>query len=118
MDTREPSQPPKRRWSWRQYSVSTLLIVVTIVCVFLALVVVPAERQRRAVAALRELRVGVQYDFASQRRAPPGPRWLRRIIGVDYFAEVSDSPYRGYSARDVPRHATDEACVHLGTPEK
>jgi hypothetical protein len=44
---------PKRRWA--QFSLATMLVVVTVLCVELSMVVAPAERQRRAVAAMEAL---------------------------------------------------------------
>jgi hypothetical protein len=98
MDAPEPSKPQKRRWSWRQYSISTLMIVITLVGVVLALVVIPAERQRRAVAAIHKLGGAVWYNFeleggmtwtaAGDWSDLPGPDWLCRILGVDYFADA------------------------------
>ena len=42
---------PKRRWT--QFSLRTVLLLTAVSCVALNLWVVPAERQRRAVAAIR-----------------------------------------------------------------
>ena len=50
---------PKRRWA--QFSLATLLAVVTVLCVGLSLVIAPAERQRRAVAAIEALGGSVEY---------------------------------------------------------
>lgn len=105
METSEPNKPRNQRWSWRQYSLSTLLVVVTIVGVGLGLVTNRAERQRRAVAAIRELGGLVQYDF--EYPAPkelPGPDWLCQMLGVDYFADVVDVH---------TLNMTDATCSHL-----
>ncbi|MEX0714565.1 MAG: hypothetical protein WD278_19670, partial [Pirellulales bacterium] len=105
MESSAPSKLRRRRWCWRQYSISTLLLAVTILGVVLGLVTNRAERQRRAVAAIRELGATVRYDFEPDNprglmalgRPPaanppvqelPGPDWLCRILGVDYFADV------------------------------
>jgi len=57
-----------------------------------------AERQRRAVEAIRKAGGYVLYDyhFGSQwdgsgllaPRKPPGPAWLRRLVGGDFLADV------------------------------
>ena len=48
-----------------------------------------AGSQRAAVRAIEDLGGSVMYDFEMQGRAePPGPRWLRSLIGDDYFARV------------------------------
>jgi hypothetical protein len=121
MEAPEPRNPRKRRWCWRQYSVSTLLIVITIVSVGLGVVTSRAQRQRRAVAAIRELGGTVRYDFQPEddgpvyylgRRVnpawtpsqPPGPAWLHKRLGVDYFADVVSVRAHGM---------TDATCSHL-----
>ncbi len=81
-----------------------MFVMLTIVCVVLGLVARPAEEQRRAVETLRALDYAtVLYDFerlephplfgdmsmvSVQDSGPPGPAWLRDLIGVDYFANV------------------------------
>jgi hypothetical protein len=86
---REPNKPPPRRWGWRRYSLSTLLIVVAMVGVALRVLTDRAQRQRRAVAQIRELGGSARYGFElGAPRGMPGPDWLRRILGVDYFADV------------------------------
>ena len=51
---------PKRRWL--SYSLRALLAVVTVVCVWLALVANRAHRQERAVARIDELSGHVLFD--------------------------------------------------------
>jgi hypothetical protein len=46
-----PPTKPKSKRRWAQVSLRTVLVLVTLLCVALSLWVVPAERQRRAVAA-------------------------------------------------------------------
>ena len=54
-----------------------------------------AERQRRAVEAIRKAGgiVFYSYELESRRRRqttaePPGPSWLRELVGEDFFADV------------------------------
>jgi hypothetical protein len=79
---------PKRRWA--QFSLLTLLAVVTVLCVVLSLVVVPAERQRRAVAAIESLGGMVVYAESPRCVAsePHHTPFLRRWLPWDYFDEV------------------------------
>jgi competence protein ComGC len=44
---------PKRRWA--QFSLASMFVVVTVICMWLALRVNQATRQRDAVVALRKL---------------------------------------------------------------
>jgi hypothetical protein len=56
----------------------------------------PAERQRKAVEAIRGQGGCVEYDYEWGQpiskyvppRTPPGPEWLRNLIGIDYLATV------------------------------
>lgn len=76
---------PKRRWM--QVSLRTVLVLVTLLCVALSMWVAPAERQRRAVAAIEKLggRVGFVKPAASETfRAT----YLRRWLPPDYFDEI------------------------------
>jgi hypothetical protein len=50
---------PKRRWA--QFSLASLFVVVTILCVWLSVVVNRAHRQRDAVAAIEALGGEVGY---------------------------------------------------------
>ncbi len=83
-------------------SLRTMLLVVGVLCVVLALKVRQAERQKEAVAWVIENGGGYGYGYefdedyrdgdkwnprpAKDEIQPPGPEWLRNLIGVDYFA--------------------------------
>jgi len=95
------AEKPKRRWRLPRrllprFSMATMFVFATIVCIVLGLVVRVAERQKRAVEALRSLDVvTIYYDYEldedlklKQDAERPGPDWLRNLIGVDYFATV------------------------------
>jgi len=80
---------PKR--SWVQFRLITVFVVVTGLCVWLAVQVNRAHRQRDAVAAIHALGGAVMYDYdfdaaGNQIRnaEPPEPAWLRRLLGVDF----------------------------------
>jgi hypothetical protein len=88
-------QEPRRRF-WR-FSLKTLLILLTLFCLWLGTLANSANRQRRAVEAI--VRSGGEFNFDYQRVVnprgsgqvyshkvnPPGPKWLRSIIGDHYF---------------------------------
>src|SRR5262245_17910828 len=85
-------RPPRR---WLRFSLRTLLLALTLACVALGWWVHKAERQRRAVAAIRAAGGYVEYDYERDGRrrglrnpTPPGPVWLHSVVGVDYFADV------------------------------
>ena len=82
---------PSRRRRWLRYSMRTMLVAVTLLCLVLALVIVPAERQRRTVRKIRasDPHSMVRYDFEVDGQAGrSSPAWLRRWLGDDYFHRV------------------------------
>ena len=54
MTTDHPN-PSKPRRRWFQFSLRTLLVLVTVLCVWLAMTAERARKQRKAVAAIRAL---------------------------------------------------------------
>ncbi|HVC95449.1 MAG TPA: hypothetical protein VND64_17260 [Pirellulales bacterium] len=120
---------PKRRWA--QFSLLSLFLVVTVLCVGLSLVVTPAERQRRAVAAIESLGGSVEYEEPDQEASEAFPRpFLRRWLPQDYFDEVREVHFtrapvtddglehlRGLTGLQVlflgGAHVTDSGLTHL-----
>ena len=86
----------KSRRRWFQVRLRTLLLMVVGLSVWLAIVNSQANRQRRAVARIKAAGGAVGYDYEidanfnrrTDNPAPPGPDWLRNVIGVDYFSTV------------------------------
>src|SRR6478752_1724301 len=103
----------KRRWF--RFSLRTLLLIITALCVWLGMQVNAARRQKEVVDAIVKAggRVGYDYEVtpsfilstsATQRRllahsmapkydinpnaTPSSPAWLRDRIGADYFHNV------------------------------
>lgn len=89
---------PRRRWL--QFSFRGFLIALTIGCLWLGWQVERAREQREAVKAIEALGGLVWFDWQivilqpkhiriDPRATPPGPVWLRRIIGDDFFHHSS-----------------------------
>ena len=99
----------KRRWY--QYSLRTLMIVVTLfalLCSWFTVKMQQARRQMEAVEALIGLKghlCSIRYDYmrdsadlivsARERRygaagQPPDPAWLRDLLGIDFFSNVTE----------------------------
>jgi hypothetical protein len=85
-----PLLSPKRLF---RISLRTLFVLTTVLCVWLGFKVHPVEQQQEAVAWVMERGGHVIYDFefdgdviAIPYAKPPGPDWLRDILGIDYFA--------------------------------
>jgi Leucine-rich repeat (LRR) protein len=85
----------KRRWM--SLSLRGFFMLLTIGCVLLRWLVIPAIQQREAVEVVREAGGGLAYDFQNfsgnlllntPKGAPPGPSWLRDLLGIDFFANV------------------------------
>ena len=90
----EPSNadPPKRQRRWYQFSLRTLLIF-TVLCAVAASWFGNKIEQKRierdAVAAIVEFGGEAHYDYERVYGAkPPGPEWLRKLLGENFFSEV------------------------------
>ena len=79
---------------WRRFSLRALLVMVTVFAVWLGFRANEAHVQRRVVRNVTQLGGTVAYDFEFEgihrvrNVEPPGPRWLRDLIGDDYFVRV------------------------------
>jgi hypothetical protein len=93
-----PGTAGKSKRRWLQFRLRTLLIVMTLFALWLGLKVDRVNRQRRAVQALTEWTsvgdVQLHYDYQKvpnpgmrwdTRAEPPGPQWLRQLVGEHYF---------------------------------
>jgi hypothetical protein len=102
---------PRRRWF--RISLRTMLLLLTLLCIWLGVKVNQARRQKEAIAALRSIhqnvvlyhqqRDGGYPDFAAEH---PAPAWLRQITGDDFFQRV-----RGIGGGNAA--FTDEFAPHL-----
>ena len=82
-----------RRLRWFQYSLRTLLLVMLMASVGMSWFAVKMQwvrRQREAVEVITRLGGFVTYDWRSDGSGlePPGPAWLRNLLGEDFFGEV------------------------------
>jgi Leucine-rich repeat (LRR) protein len=88
----EPSKAdtPKRKRRWFQFSLRTMMVVVTLLCIWLGITANRANRQRRAVETITKAGGEVLYDYQTVTGArPPGPEWLRTLLGENFFSEVA-----------------------------
>ena len=81
---------PKR--SWFQYRLKTLFVLVVVValpCVWLAWKRDAKRKERAAKAAIEQLGGYCLYRWKMENAPdPPGPEWLRRLLGEDFFTNV------------------------------
>jgi hypothetical protein len=108
---------PKRRWA--QFRLRTLFVLVaiaTVPCVWLSWRVQAKRRDREAISEIENLGGGVLYDWQRDRMTrladfddaendAPGARWLRKLLGDDFFAAVS--------LVSVPVDIADAQLVHV-----
>jgi hypothetical protein len=76
-----------------RYSVRALLILLTAVAIWLGYLATSAKKQRDATAAIREMGGSVLYHYQIShgevvKTPPPGPSWLRNLLGRDWFDTV------------------------------
>lgn len=91
----------------RQFTLRELLAALTLACAALAFVIVPAERQRRAVAALETARGSVEYGETGETLWEFWPACsLRDSLPRDYFDCVIKLSFDS-------QEATDALLVHL-----
>ena len=83
---------PNQKRRWLQFGLRTLLIFTTICaigCAWLARKIEQKRKERDAVEAIVKLGGSVTYDYEKVRGAkPPGPDWLRKFLGENFFSEV------------------------------
>jgi hypothetical protein len=88
---------------WLQFSLRGFLVMLTLGSVWFGWKAERAREQRQAVTAIEAFGGLVYYDwqepeldenenvricFVCSDKGPPGPNWLRRLIGDDFFQEV------------------------------
>jgi hypothetical protein len=109
----------KRRRRRLRFSLRTALVLTTLVAACLGIWTSAARRQRAATDAIHALGGTVTYDFQAAtgkfvaNAIPPGPTWLRSILGRDWFDSV-----QGVGLYDADG-ATDKqiAASLLGVPD-
>jgi hypothetical protein len=97
---------PKRKRRWSQFSLRSLMVLTLICAVASAWVARKIERKRKereAVDAIVKLggAVGFDYQRVDYGAKPPGPVWLRTLLGENFFCEVSDVQVGGPEVTDA-----------------
>jgi hypothetical protein len=80
----------KSRYRYLQFSLRTVFLVLTVSAVWFSFVIRRTTEQREAVKEIEALGGVVAYDWQLEpnSKEPPGPPWLRRVIGDDLFQDV------------------------------
>src|ERR1700676_1787169 len=92
------ADPPKRNRRWYQFSLRSLMIFTLICAVcagWLGKKIHQKRREREAVHAIVKAGGDAWYDQQrpnkrSGRSEPSGPRWLRNLLGENFFREVKE----------------------------
>jgi hypothetical protein len=67
-----------------------LAVATALVAIVLSWQAQRLHQQRKAIAAIRQLGGQAAYDYQMRGETqPPGPMWLRRLTGDDFFASVA-----------------------------
>ena len=120
--TSKADQPKKRKRRWLAYSMKTFLLLLTGFAIWLGLLVHRVNNQKEAVQWEREHGGSVRYDFQydeydefylKKGAEPPGPDWLRELIGIDYFADVLRVDFVGVEVNDLTPLASLNQLQHL-----
>src|SRR5262245_16550535 len=74
-----------------RFSLRTFFIAITILAIVMAFIISARERERR-IESLNRLGVSITYAYQIERTGqlasdPPGPKWLRWILGEHFFTE-------------------------------
>ena len=95
----------KKCRTWKQVSLRSLLLAVTLLCVWLSLKVNAARTQKEAVRCILNAGGSVLYDYqlspvphgqqghfqVNENAIPLVPQWLRRLVGDDLFFNVAEA---------------------------
>ena len=86
----------RRRFQFSILSLLVLTVVVAIPCSWLATEMKAARKQREAVEEIKKAGGWIAYDYEFDpglqtipRPQPPGPAWLRKLLGDDMLAAVT-----------------------------
>ena len=124
----------KKKRRWYQISLRAFLVGLTVLCAWLGMVARKASMQKAAVTWVTENSGTVWYDFhidnpkgvpIDTTAQPPGPLWLRELVGLDFFAvarwgkveEVSSVSHLG-SLPHLKELSVDHSSVNDVTPLK
>ena len=103
----------RRRFQFSIRSLLVMVVAVALPCSWLAVEMKKASEQREAVGAIKKAGGGVLYDWqfdangaTNSNSEPPGPIWLRSLLGEDFFQSVRIVFLEG-------KHVTDAELEHL-----
>jgi hypothetical protein len=105
-------------------SLRALLALLTIACLWLAIMANGARRQKKAVQWILEHGGRVTYDwemsplggyFDPEKQRPPAPAWLREFLGDHYFQTVTSASLRNSSDISMLRNLPELQWLDLSS---
>src|SRR6476646_10397108 len=96
------NRPRRRRWF--RFSLRTLLIAITLLCVWLGLTFNRANDERHAAAVIEDAHGEIVYDWQIRppgsdpniQLTPLGPKWLRSLLGPHWFDRIVEVRLNGF----------------------
>lgn len=96
-------------WLKSQVSLKALFLGLAVLCAWLAAHCERLREQRLAIEGIARVRGRVEYDWQRAGRSqPPGPRWLKNVLGEDFFAVAV-----GVNFQFEPQRAGDAETEHI-----
>ena len=100
-----------------RFGLSTLMLLITVFCVWMGVQVNRARDTRLAIDAIEELGGEVYYvhertksGIYVRKAELPGPAWLREFIGDEYFVDVANI---AFSSSRITDDDLEQLCTHL-----
>jgi hypothetical protein len=118
-EIRSEIAPLRPKHSWKQFSLRTFFIFVTIIALGVAWLVSTwkyVREQRTAVASLQKVGGNITYNYEEKgprtwtSNQPPQPEWLRKLLGPEYFDRPSKLSFKN---RQMP--ASDDWVDDINT---
>lgn len=107
---------PRSSRRWLRFSLRGAFVVLTILCVWLALEADRVRRQERAVKIVQSLGGSLFFDYQvdskgaiDNKAQAPTPAWLRRVTNEEWFRRVESI---GFGERWALRFKTQTSLVH------
>src|SRR5262245_45098696 len=97
--------PPAPRTPWWQFSLRTLLIASALVAIFFGLWIVPAERQRAAVADLKQY--GAEIIYRTTWFGEKLDTWIAKGIPRDYLSSPRAIKWSESVAKRITKEGID-----------
>ena len=104
-----PTVAPKMKLRWYQYSLRSLMLLMLLSCLAMSWVatkIKQGQQQKAAVEEIEKLGGQVTYDYeqdsAGATSEPPGPAWLRKLLGDDTFRNVTMVDFNFNAASQQP----------------